>query len=174
MRGLFHMNILYVLPYFNPKNGGDVNVCANIAKQFVKRGHEVTILTTDFEIDVDEAIFQKKTLKIILQPLVENAIYHGIKNKAEVGIVKIKGRRIEDKILLQIIDNGAGMTPEEIDTIFIKKEASLTKGSGVGVRNVNDRIKLYFGDAYGLSYESEMDKGTTANIWLPVMDQICF
>ncbi|MCX7711150.1 MAG: sensor histidine kinase [Clostridia bacterium] len=123
----------------------------------------------DFEIDVDEDIRQNKILKIILQPLVENAIYHGIKNKAEVGTVKIKGKRDGDRILLQVIDNGAGMTPEEIETIFNKKESSV-RGSGVGVRNVNERIKLYFGDDYGLSFESEIDRGTVANLRLPVME----
>lgn len=121
----------------------------------------------DFEIDVDAGILQNKILKIILQPLVENAIYHGIKNKAEVGTVKIKGRKTEDKILLQVVDNGTGMTPKEIETIFNRKESS---GSGVGVRNVNERIKLYFGDEYGLSFESEIDRGTIANLWLPVME----
>lgn len=123
----------------------------------------------DFEIDVDTDILQNKILKIILQPLVENAIYHGIKNKAEVGAVRITGRKSGDKILLQVIDNGAGMTPEEIETIFTRKESS-SIGSGVGVRNVHERIKLYFGDEYGLSFESEIDRGTVASLWLPVME----
>ncbi len=123
----------------------------------------------DFEIDVEENILQYKVLKIILQPLVENAIYHGIKNKSEVGTVRIKGRRTGDKVLLQVIDNGTGMTPEEIEGIFVKKERS-SRGSGVGVRNVNERIKLYFGSEYGLSFESELDVGTTANILLPVLE----
>lgn len=123
----------------------------------------------NFEIDVDKDILQYKVLKIILQPLVENAIYHGIKNKAGDGMVKIKGRRVEEKLLLQVVDNGIGMTPEEMQQVFVKSSGA-GAGSGVGVMNVNERIKLYFGDEYGLSFESEMDKGTTANVWLPVLE----
>jgi two-component system sensor histidine kinase YesM len=122
----------------------------------------------DFEIDVDDEILHNKVLKIILQPLVENSIYHGIKNKDGIGIITIKGRRIQDKILLQVIDNGTGMTPAEIDKVFNKKGRQ--SGSGIGVYNVNQRIKLYYGDEYGLGYESEIDKGTIVSVWLPVID----
>ena len=76
---------------------------------------------------------------------------------------------MEDKILLQVVDNGAGMTPEEMEKIFAAGSQS-GSGSGVGVRNVNERIKLYFGEAYGLCFESELDKGTTVNVWLPVLE----
>ena len=98
----------------------------------------------DFEIDTDPEIYHYKTLKIILQPLVENSIYHGIKNKGGIGIIKIKGKICNDKILLQVIDNGIGMGPEEIKNIF-EKSGKSPRGSGVGVKNVNERIKLYFG-----------------------------
>lgn len=123
----------------------------------------------DFEIDVDENIFDKKTLKIILQPLVENSIYHGIKNKLGTGIIRIKGKRAGDRVLLQVVDNGVGMTPEKLAQIF-EKSGESSNGSGVGVRNVNERIKLYFGDEYGLTYESEPEVGTTVNVWLPVLE----
>lgn len=122
----------------------------------------------DFEIDVEDEIMHYKVLKIILQPLAENSIYHGIKNKDGIGIITIKGRKIQDKILLQVIDNGTGMTPAEIDKVFNKKGRQ--SGSGIGVYNVNQRIKLYFGDEYGLSYESELDKGTIVSVWLPVLE----
>jgi len=123
----------------------------------------------DFEIGVDEDILQYKTLKIVLQPLVENSIYHGIKNKIGTGVIKIRGMRVGDKILLQVIDNGVGMSPEKVRNIF-EKSGEYSKGSGVGVKNVNERIKLYYGDEYGLSFESEPEVGTTANIWLPVLE----
>ncbi len=123
----------------------------------------------NFEIQVEEEILHYKVLKIILQPLVENSIYHGIKNKNGDGLIRIIGKQVADKILLQVMDNGVGMTPEEMRKIFEKSDKSRI-GSGVGVRNVNERIKLYFGDEYGLSFESELDKGTTANVWLPVLE----
>lgn len=123
----------------------------------------------DFEIDVDESILQCKTLKIILQPLVENSIYHGIKNKVGTGIIKICARRVEDKVLLKVIDNGIGMTPEKAVQI-LESPSESSKGSGVGVKNVNERIRLYFGDEYGINFESEPDVGTVANVWLPVLE----
>jgi two-component system sensor histidine kinase YesM len=63
------------------------------------------------------------------------------------------------------------MSTEEIQGIFVKKEKSSSRGNGVGVRNVNERIKLYFGDEYGLIYESEKNKGTTVNVWLPLLEE---
>jgi len=123
----------------------------------------------DFEIDTDPEIYHYKTLKIILQPLVENSIYHGIKNKGGIGIIKIKGKICNDKILLQVIDNGIGMGPEEIKNIF-EKSGKSPRGSGVGVKNVNERIKLYFGKDYGLEFQSEPNQGTTVNVWLPIIE----
>jgi two-component system, sensor histidine kinase YesM len=122
----------------------------------------------DFEIDVDPEILDNKTLKIILQPLVENAIYHGIKNKIGVGVIQIKGKNTGDRILMQVIDNGIGMNMESISDILEKHISQ--NGNGVGVKNVNERIKLYFGDQYGLEFISEPDVGTTANIWIPVLE----
>ncbi|CAH1217568.1 hypothetical protein PAECIP111891_04590 [Paenibacillus allorhizoplanae] len=123
----------------------------------------------DFEINVDKSILSCKLIKIILQPLVENAIYHGIRNNAGKGNIQITGIRKGDRILLQVIDNGIGMSPEEIQNIYHKDRTS-AKGSGIGVQNVDQRIKLHFGDLYGLHFESEFGKGTTVNIWLPVIE----
>jgi two-component system sensor histidine kinase YesM len=123
----------------------------------------------DFEIDVDKQILDKKVFRIILQPLVENSIYHGIKNNAGVGTVRITGRIVGDRILLQVIDNGIGMTAESIRHMLEKTEKS-GGGSGIGVSNVNQRIRLNFGEQYGVTYESELGQGTTANIWLPILE----
>lgn len=123
----------------------------------------------DFEINVDKSILSYKVIKIILQPLVENAIYHGIRNNSGVGIVQLNGIRKGNRILLQIIDNGIGMSPEEIHNMY-QKERTSVRGSGIGVQNVDQRIKLHFGDPYGLRFESELGKGTTVNIWLPVIE----
>lgn len=125
----------------------------------------------DYEIDVDENILQKSSLKLILQPLVENSIYHGIKNKRQKGLIKIKGKIVEGKILLEIIDDGIGMSKLECKEILISKppKQGLKDLNGVGVKNVNDRIQLYYGEEYGLKYISQPGIGTTVQIWLPLI-----
>ncbi|NOU76715.1 HAMP domain-containing protein [Paenibacillus sp. LMG 31458] len=123
----------------------------------------------DFEINVDKSILPYKVIKIILQPLVENAIYHGIRNNAGKGHIQITGIRKGNSVLLQVIDNGIGMTQEETQNMYHKDRTS-AKGSGIGVQNVDQRIKLHFGDQYGLHFESELGRGTTVNVWLPIIE----
>ena len=124
----------------------------------------------DFMLDVDEEILGLRTLKVILQPLVENAIYHGIKNKPDAGTIRIAGRRANGKVHLSIEDDGVGMSTERLARIFtLHRDGSDRRG--VGVSNVNERIKLYFGPEYGLEYASEEDRGTTVSIWLPVIGE---
>ncbi|MGO4274086.1 sensor histidine kinase, partial [Paenibacillus sp. TAF58] len=123
----------------------------------------------DFEINVDKSILSYKVIKIVLQPLVENAIYHGVRNNAGIGNIQITGMRKGDRILLQVIDNGIGMSPEEIHNMYQKDRTSV-RGSGIGVQNVDQRIKLHFGDQYGLHFESELGRGTTVNVWLPIIE----
>lgn len=119
-----------------------------------------------FEIDVDTAIYSYKIVKLTLQPLVENAIYHGIKYKETMGKIRITGKETEDGILIQIIDDGIGMEEETLNHIFDKKKR-VNKNNGVAVENVNRRLKLYYGDNYGLKYESRLNEGTTVSILLP-------
>jgi len=121
----------------------------------------------DFTLDVDEEILGLRTLKVILQPLVENSIYHGIKNKPDSGTIRISGGRVDGKILLSIEDDGVGMSAESLAQIFTPDNG--TRHRGVGVGNVNERIKLYFGPEFGLEYQSEPAKGTTVSVWLPVI-----
>lgn len=123
----------------------------------------------DFEINVDKSILSYKVIKIILQPLVENAIYHGIRNMEGIGHIQINGTRKENRILLQVIDNGIGMTKEDIQNMY-QKDRTSENGSGIGVQNVETRIKLHFGDQYGLHFESELGRGTTVTVWLPVIE----
>lgn len=116
----------------------------------------------DFEIDVEEDILQEKIVKLILQPLVENAIYHGIKYRDARGMLKITGRREADWILLTVEDNGKGMTAEELEHILDPGKEK--KGRGVGVYNVNNRLKLYYGELSGLIYESAPGIGTKVTV----------
>ncbi len=134
----------------------------------------------DYRIEVPEDIAGFRTVKIILQPLVENAIYHGIKNKAGTGIVVISGRRTEGGVELSVRDDGVGMDAERLQRLRAAlsgrepperaEEAAAPGHSGLGVRNVDERIKLYFGPDYGLEYESSEDGGTLVRVRLPAAE----
>lgn len=117
----------------------------------------------DFQIDVDPSILEVHIPKIILQPIVENAIYHGIKNKLDSGLVKITGQADGDNIVFVVADDGVGMEQEKLDQILKLKEGII---GGIGVSNVNERIKL-FGNEFGLTFESEKWEGTKVTIVLP-------
>ncbi len=119
-----------------------------------------------YSIDVDPAINACKTLKIVLQPLVENAIYHGLKQQAVVGHITITGRRENGVIVLQVIDDGVGMIEEQAQAL-IDKGRQGEDGKGVGLQNVNHRIRLYFGESYGLEIVSELEEGTTVTLRIP-------
>jgi two-component system sensor histidine kinase YesM len=112
----------------------------------------------EFEIDIDESVLNECIVKLVLQPLVENAIYHGIKYKEGKGLIRITGHRE---------DNGKGMDENSLKHIFDKKDNS-DNSRGVGVNNVNNRLKLYYGSDYGLTYLSEIDVGTTVEVRIPV------
>ncbi|WP_070000954.1 sensor histidine kinase [Cellulosilyticum sp. I15G10I2] len=124
-----------------------------------------------YSIDVDSEVYQYATVKIILQPLVENALYHGIKDLEEGGHIKISGKKHGDNIILTVEDNGKGMTEEQIDTILTKPiSASITTG-GVAIKNVHERLQVYFGKEYGLKYESILGEWTKVYVTIPaIMD----
>ncbi len=122
-----------------------------------------------FDIDAQPGILKCATIKLIIQPLVENAIYHGMEFMMGDGEITVKAYRKESELYIDIIDNGLGMTQEQADSLLTKDTAKERgKGSGIGLKNVNERIQLYFGGEYGLSIYSEPDEGTTARIHLPV------
>ena len=105
--------------------------------------------------------------RLVLQPLVENALLHGLDMKAENGRLLIRAEAAEGVLYLRVQDNGRGMTPEQIDSL-LHSEARKTRGlTAVGIPNVRDRLKLYYGDRAGLRYESGKT-GTTAVVYLPV------
>ncbi|NBC29807.1 MAG: HAMP domain-containing protein [Spirochaetes bacterium] len=167
--------------------------------------------TLDFMIDVDEDVLHLRTPKVILQPLVENAIYHGIKNKDGGGHVIIRGTRRGKDVVLSVRDDGVGMSDERLQSLLpeagpfagsprrgadgeartavperqkgptpatgavrtARREADssrLPRRRGrVGVRNVHERIQLYFGTGYGLSFDHNNGAGTVVEVRLPVI-----
>lgn len=123
----------------------------------------------DYEFDIAEDVLELPSLKLMLQPLVENAIYHGMEFMDGDGLITIKAWREENELYLSVADNGLGMTEDKVEMILTGKSSSGNgRGSGIGVKNVNERIKLYFGEAYGLTIDSEPDEGTKVTIHLPV------
>lgn len=121
-----------------------------------------------YTIEVEEEALNLASLKLMLQPLVENAIYHGMEFMDGDGEIHIKAYREGDELCFLVKDNGLGMTRQQVENLLSeKKHVSSERGSGIGVRNVNERIKLYFGEDYGLSIESEPDEGTVISIRLP-------
>ena len=127
------------------------------------------------EYDIDPAIEEYCTVKLILQPLLENAIYYGVGDRDEdedQGIIKISGKLEGDCVIFTVEDNGCGMPKEVLDNLFVEQEVkpeSKKHGNGVGIINVNNRIKLIMGDSYGLSVWSEPDEGTKITVTLPAV-----
>ena len=117
-----------------------------------------------YEFDIEESITGYYCNKITLQPLIENAIYHGINRMVDEGLIRITAKAEGDDIVFTVSDNGAGMTSEQCQGI-LKKERS--DSSGIGIKNVNDRIKIFFGESYGIRIDTELDMGTTIRIRFP-------
>ena len=122
-----------------------------------------------YSIEAEPQVLNCATIKLIVQPLVENSIYHGIEYM-DNGEIDIKAYRKGDDLYIDVIDNGPGMPQEQVDALLSgeKDTSNRDRGSGIGIQNIQERIKLYFGAEYGLVIYSEPDVGTTARIHLPV------
>jgi two-component system, sensor histidine kinase YesM len=127
----------------------------------------------DFKIEADEEVLNNTVLKLILQPLVENALYHGIKNKRRGGTIVVRARQKDDnEILLEVEDDGIGLTPErlaELQAELSDDSGDMKLESGFAIGNVNKRIRLYYGRQYGLSIQSEYNTGTCATLVIPAI-----
>lgn len=122
----------------------------------------------DYSIDIPEELFQYKVIKMILQPLVENAIYHGIKEQATHGTIFITGYETEKNLILCVEDDGLGMDATRLEEVReMMKNGIAQKQDAYGIINVQRRIQSYFGNEYGLSFISEYEKGTKVTITLP-------
>ncbi|HXD11020.1 MAG TPA: sensor histidine kinase [Anaerolineales bacterium] len=125
----------------------------------------------DFKVEVDEDVTENTILKLILQPLVENALYHGIKNKRQGGTISVRARRKgQSEVLIEVEDDGIGFTPEKLAQLRAELEddsGDIKMESGFGIGNVNNRIRLYYGKPYGLSVQSEYSTGTRVSLVIP-------
>jgi two-component system sensor histidine kinase YesM len=127
----------------------------------------------NFLIDMDEGMENLPTIKLIIQPIVENAIYHGIKYLQEMGYITIKVfRRKPGAVVIEVRDNGVGMDEERLNNILCFEGTHHKDGTGIGVRNVHQRIQLYYGSDYGLEISSELDEGTLVRLVIPEQNPI--
>ncbi|MUG70753.1 MULTISPECIES: histidine kinase [Paenibacillus] len=120
----------------------------------------------DFVIEADDEVLAVPTLKLILQPIVENAIYHAMEIMVDDGLIEIAAERLGSRVRLQVRDNGPGIPPDKLERL-LSGDARSDEGSGVGVKNVHERIRLHFGESYGLEIESKLEVGTTVTLWIP-------
>jgi two-component system sensor histidine kinase YesM len=120
----------------------------------------------DFSIEMDENILNDQILKLTIQPLVENAIYHGLKPKGMNGRLHIGGSCTDNDILITVSDNGVGIEPEKSKRLLSMQKSDNTNKS-FGLLSVHERIKLYFGNEYGVSIHSMPGEGTTIEVRLP-------
>ncbi len=120
----------------------------------------------DFQMNVEEEIGKYLIPKLTLQPIVENAINYGLEQMTGVCIIRVWARKGEKNIQLFIQDNGPGMDPEYWKKLC--RGETKSKGSGIGLKNINDRIKMLYGEECGISIDSEPGKGTKVIICLPI------
>lgn len=120
-----------------------------------------------YSVEADEETLEYASIKLIIQPLIENAIYHGMEFMGGDGEILVKAYIKDNELYIDVIDNGLGIKQEVCDTLLTYDSKTKRKGSGIGLKNVHERIQLYFGKNYGLEIYSEPDEGTTIRIHMP-------
>ncbi len=177
------------------RHGEAIQMVTSLARLFrisLSRGKSIISLSDELEharhyMTIQEIRFKNKfttqitaqpdteglyTLKLIVQPILENAIYHGMSSADDDGLITVTAYREGDDLLIDVADNGLGMRPEVAESLLDTDRPDIrTSGSGIGVRNVHQRIRLTFGPQYGLSFFSEPDEGTLVRIRLPAVTQ---
>lgn len=126
--------------------------------------------TSYFEIE--EGIEKYKTIKLIIQPLIENVIYYGMEYMDGDGEIYVRAYTKEEDLFIEVEDNGLGMQKAQVESLLTDGTRIRSKGSGIGIRNVHQRIQLYFGTEYGLEILSEPDEGTMVRIHLPKTENV--
>lgn len=127
----------------------------------------------DIEWDIDESILSYTIIKICLQPIIENAVYHGIKQKNDKGLIKIKGLCDDNNIILIVSDDGIGIEKDALDELnkTLSETSFTNEKSHIGLSNVNQRIKIIFGDSYGIHVKSTVGVGTDVYVTIPKKEQ---
>ena len=172
----------------NPDAVKMVHALARLFRISISRGHELIPIGKEiehaesylqiqkyryknqftYEFDVDPACLNYYCNKITLQPIIENAINHGLDLLVEEGRIDVRVREEGEDIVFYVQDNGVGMSHEQLRSIM---ERSPTDRTGIGIKNVDDRLKIYFGKYYGLRITSEPDIGTCVEIRMPKIQE---
>lgn len=169
------------------KNADAVQMVHALARLFrisISKGHELIPIAREIEhaesylqiqkyryknqftyhFQVDPACSEYLCNKITLQPIIENAITHGLDLMVEEGHIEVEVLQDGGDILFRVTDNGVGMEPDQVNAIFRREPGDRT---GIGIKNVNDRLRIYFGEGYGLTIDSVPDEGTTVTVRMP-------
>ena len=161
-----------------------VNALARLFRISISKGHELIPIEKEvqhaksylmiqnfryknqftYSFTIEEETLPYLCNKITLQPIIENAIYHGINRMVDEGRIDIHIFQEGEDIIFRVTDNGVGMSQEQCQSILKSEPDSQ---NGIGIKNVNERIKIYFGESYGLTIESEPDEGTSVKIRMP-------
>ena len=161
-----------------------VNALARLFRISISKGHELIPIEKEVEharsylkiqnfryknqftysFEVEEECLPYYCNKITLQPIIENAIYHGLNRMIDEGQIIVRIFSEGDSVVFTVEDNGVGMSEEQCRSILKSEPGDNT---GIGIKNVNDRIRIYFGEQYGLRIESEQDVGTKVIITMP-------
>ena len=128
-----------------------------------------------FKVSIDPGLHSQSIIKLILQPLVENALIHGFEGKGGRWNIKIQAVVQDDCLLIKVLDNGMGMSGEQIASLNAKLQGAGSSsandeswGQGIGLANIHKRIQIYYGPSYGLSITSWAGKGTIITIKIPL------
>ncbi|WP_105616912.1 cache domain-containing sensor histidine kinase [Vallitalea okinawensis] len=161
-----------------------LNFCAKTKVEFITIGEEIRFIESyvgllrlryynrfDIIVDIDEKIYDYYMIKFLLQPFVENAIFHGLTGSNNNYYLKIIADLMEDAIVFKVIDNGIGIDEYTVEDIM-KGEHKQKSMNAIGIRNVLDRIKLHHGDNYGVKIESILGEGTAITIRIPIIKNV--
>lgn len=119
------------------------------------------------DIDIEPILFSAEIMKLTFQPIVENSLYHGLNSCESGGIIKVIGRRFQNNMEFEIADNGIGMNIDQLDSLNGYINNLNNDFTSIGLKNVNQRIKLHYGNNYGIKISSNPNVGTTVKISLP-------
>lgn len=163
--------MIYSIGQFYRTSLSNGNILISIAEEIENVKNYIKIQTIRYgekivyDLEIEEEIYRYDIVKLTLQPIVENAIYHGIKEMEGTGIIRIYGYKKENKIIFEVQDNGVGMDQEKAAALLDRD--SNEKQTSFGLYSIHQRIQLYFGKEYGLKINSRRGEGFTAGISIP-------
>lgn len=139
------------------------------AKSYINIQNERYKDAVTVEFNIDDSLYDYCIVKLVLQPILENAFNYALRDQEDEGLIVISGKLLDGNLEFAVKDNGMGMTEEQVQLILTDSIQAHKKGSGVGLVNVNKRLKLFFGAEYGLAVESKPDEGTMVTLKLPAI-----